>query len=333
MKVALIGSKRGAALYTMATLRTAMQKFGVEETDIGNADALWVSMCDVSEAPMLKKARKQAGRRPLVMGGFEAWMWRPWLAWADFVVVGEGWEFIEAWTKDPHASMSLPCVASEQNKNPVPSTLIRWDLCPLVCAPGHRRYLYLASRGCHRKCPFCLSGHSQPYQKNEQARLEEVSRVVRSRKSRLTWVTNDSRGLPPAPVDVHSVTASDYMKNPLEFKCGLVRIGIEGWTEKCRENLGKPLTNKQLSSLVGMLKQYRQPAELYLIADYPGWSYDMLGELSAAIGQDSESYPPLFIKVTYFDACPGTPMQEATLQGNWCDTTDMFNVLGRTITG
>ena len=328
MKVALIGSSRGAALYTMATLRTAMHAFGIEEAGIVEADALWVSMCDVSEAPVLKRARRQAGRRPLIMGGFEGWMWRPWLAWADAVVVGEGWEFMEAWGRDPDEAMALPCVATTGGRSPVPSSLVRWDLAPLVCAPGHRRYLYLAARGCHRRCAFCLSGHCQRHQVNDEARLVEVARAVRARKSRLTWVTNDSRGLPPAPVDVHSVTAADYMDDPKAYKAGLVRIGIEGWTEACRAKLGKPLTDARLREVVQALKQWKQPAQLYLMADYPGWSYDMLPALMDAIGQDTGSIPPLFLKVTYFDPCPGTPMGDAAITGQWCDTMDMFARLG-----
>lgn len=328
MKVALIGNTRGAALYTMATLRTAMQASGVIETDIGNADAVWVSICDVTELPTLKRARKLAGKRPLIMGGFEAWIWRPYLAWADAVVVGEGWEFIEKWGQDPSAALSLPCVAT-RDKAPTPSTLVRWDLCPLVCVPGHRRYQYLAARGCRRNCPFCLTGNCQPYQPNEPARLEEVARVVRARKSRLTWVTNDSHGLPVAPVDVHSVCADDYMAHPDMYKAGLVRIGIEGWTEDCRRRLGKPLSDADLRGLVDALKVHRQPAELYLMADYPGWQFGMVDVLASAIGEDADCSPPLFLKITYFDPLPGTPMGDACISGQWCDTRAVFERIGR----
>jgi len=329
VKVALLSDKRGAALYTAAALRVAMKDAGVIETDIGQADAVWFSMCDVTEHKALIRARKQAGQRPLIMGGFEAWMPTPWLAWADAVVVGEGWEFIEAWGRSADEAMGLPCVATRnQDAAPIPSTAIRWDLCPLVCVPGHRKYLYLASRGCHRRCPFCLTGSCQPYQVNDTARLVEVARAVKARKARLTWVTNDSKGLPPAPVVVHSITATDYLDNPLRHQCGLVRIGLEGWTAECRTMLGKPLSNRGLRTLVDTLEVNRQPAQFFFMADYPGWHAGMEKELQDAIGPDKGSIPPIFIKVTYFDPMPGTELGGAKVSGQWCDTVAMFHRLG-----
>jgi hypothetical protein len=114
----------------------------------------------------------------------------------------------------------------------------------------------------------------------------------------------------------------------MAYKCGLVRIGVEGWTEECRRKLGKPLSDADLRRLVDALKTHRQAAELYLMADYPGWSYGMLDPFMRAIGADDGSSPPLFVKSTYFDPLPGTPMGGAAIAGQWCDTAATFARLG-----
>lgn len=119
--VHLIVDKTGTNLYTAATLRTLMKKYGITETTPEKADVIWVSISHTDDLPTIKNARKIAGKRPLIMGGFESFFPVPYLAYADAICVGEGLEMIEAWGRIGYEALELPCFATREkyknNKN------------------------------------------------------------------------------------------------------------------------------------------------------------------------------------------------------------------------
>jgi len=321
----LIHSDEAANLYTVAMLRSLMKHAGIEETAMATADALWVSVCDPTEVGMLVKARVSARGRPVIMGGFEAFFGEPYLAWADAVVVGEGWEFIRAWGQDPAAAMNLPCVLTKDREARA-SYDCAFDLAPLLKVPGDGRYYYLGGRGCHRKCLFCATGWTQPNQHNQNVRAA-ISQARSAGGRGLTIIGNDGRDLVPGFANAKSVTVHDYLMDPEKYKSPMVHLGIEGWTQDDRKLLGKPISDVDIGRLFAASKWAKQKMELFLIVGYPGWDSSRIGSLLAAIPTDAANGPSVHFKTTYFDPCPHTPLSRSAVSDEWLDCKQLFREL------
>jgi len=127
MKVHLRGGSGSVNMYTLATLRNLCRIAGIELVERQEeATALWVSVSDPDDLPMLQKARRESNGRPVIMGGFEGYTGVPYLAWADAVVVGEGWEFISTWGKSPDCALNLPCVLTDERPGAREGDGITW---------------------------------------------------------------------------------------------------------------------------------------------------------------------------------------------------------------
>ena len=67
LKISLVTSNRESQ-YTVALLNKLGNKHGFEWVEPGEADLVLCSVCDIDDLPKLKKARKMAGDKPLIMG-------------------------------------------------------------------------------------------------------------------------------------------------------------------------------------------------------------------------------------------------------------------------
>jgi len=321
------GQSSGNVFYTVATIRHFCALCGVAVVDdVAEADVLWVSLCDPSDLPVLRRARKIAESRPVVMGGFESYFGEPYLAWADYVVVGEGWEFISAWGRDPAAALGLPCVLSA-DADATPSYTLPFERCPVVRMPGGRkrgRYYSLATKGCKQRCAFCATSWAMPYQQSSHVRA--VGQHIASLGGQVTFISNDDCGhLPGVRVPARSARVRDYLRAPAKFKAGMVHFGVEGWTADACRWLGKPLPDEALRELFYVTERERQRCELFFIADYPGWRQSDVAEWGERIIHASASRTPtVHVKVTYLDPCPHTPLAKMAIGGAWCDTRAAF---------
>lgn len=326
--VALLGGNGFGTLYTGAMLRSMMQTVGVVEASVGEADALWVSICDPDDLPVLLQARRVACGRPVVMGGFEGYFSRPYLAWADAVVVGEGWEFIQAWGEDPARALSLACVSTRDHLASESSTHIPWELCPLVRVPGRERYYYLAGRGCRGRCAFCATAAVRPYENAPDALVRKALRYVEQRRGKLTLITNDSyRVHLSSAVNAQSVRVRDYLRNPRRYKASMLHFGVEAWSENQRRLWHKPISDEDIVRLLETTARYRQPCELFFIVGYSGWSLADVEAFGAILPCDASNSPAVRVKCTYLDPCPHTELESLPINTVFCDTREVFSIL------
>lgn len=331
MKIWIESAKNSTGMYTTATLKHFCSLNHIEmANDIEDADCLWVSMCDPSDLPLLKKARKLAQGRPVVMGGFEAFFGVPYTAWADYVVVGEGWEFIEAWGKDPATAIDLPCVLKKgSNRDVIPSYFMPWGKMPIVKMPGKNRYYYMGGRGCKYKCKFCATSWVYPHTSNPYI-LKACNNLGKlGGKHSVTLVSNDAEEMLEHPfLKSNSIRAANYLENPEKYKAPLFHIGVEGWTEKARKLFGKPIKDDDLHRMCNLLKERKQQAEFFFIVDYPDWNMqDVEYFAEDVIPLDCGYTPKIFIKTTYFDPCPHTPYSKLPIEGRYCDTQKVFSII------
>lgn len=312
-------------MYTAGALEQMCRDAGVDMApSASDADALWVSMCDPDDLPALIAARKAAAGRPVIMGGFEAFFGEPYLAWADHVVVGEGWDFIEAWGRDPREALSLPCVLTRE-RSATANYHVAYEHMPLVRVPGgaRGRYYYLAGRGCHNKCRFCATAWCMPHTSNPRAAW--ALSTVAGRGGKLTLISNDSGEIEPSPaLNVQSVTVRDYLRAPERYKANMLHFGIEGWTEAARKGLGKPIADAALRDLFVATREARQRCELFFISDYPGWRPDDVQAFVDAVVPLELGGPAIHVKATYFDPCPHTPLAKEAVRGQWWSQSAAF---------
>lgn len=329
MSVALLAAKSATNLYTLAALRALMRAYNVSETTPDKAGALWVSICDPDDLPVLIDARRIAGNRPVIMGGFESYFGLPYLAWADAVVVGEGAEFIAAWGADPDAALTLPCVLRCNGPSAVPSYVVDWAHMPLLKVPGHERYYYMAGRGCKGKCAFCATSWTQPKQTAPAWLLSQVVGYVEGRdRGALTLITNDSESVRESRVvNAQSVRVRDYLANPKRYKAAMLHFGVEAWDEDTRRKWGKPIGDAELCQLMAVTAQERQPCELFFIVGYPGWSMADVRRFASLLDLDTRNAPQIRIKATYLDPCPHTPLGDTEITESFCDIGETFAAL------
>jgi hypothetical protein len=327
MRISLLTSKVGAAMYTAATLRHLCKRHGVEIVCEADADALWVSVCDPDDLPVLQRAREIAAGRPVVMGGFESYCGVPYLAWADAVVVGEGFEFIEAWGDDPGKAMELPCVLTRDSGGAIPSYRVDWADVPLVKMPGGNRYYYLSGKGCKGKCKFCLTAWAQPHVTCESARLRGAAAATKG--GTINLVSNDSDAqLLDVRASSRSVRVRDYLSAPEKFRATMIHFGIEGWADGARRDMAKPISDDEIRELFRVTGRLKQRMELFFIVGYPGFSADHVESFADnVLPVDPAGCPSAHFKLTYFDPCPHTPWSNEPIGLQFVDMKKSFALL------
>lgn len=326
MRVCLKISDTAANMYTIGTLKHLCRQHGVDLVEEHEADAIWVSVCDPDDLPVLQRARSVARGRPVIMGGFDSYCGVPYLAWADAVVVGEGFEFIEAWGRDPSQAMTLPCVLTRESTSVVPSYRIDWSNVPLVRLAGGRRVSYMTGRGCKGKCKFCLASWSRPHASVPAAMLSAA--VKSAGRASFNCVSNDSDARTGKKTASASVRARDYLRSADRYDAAIVRFGIEGWTEDARRSMAKPITDDEIRRLFDVTAERRQRMELFFIVGYPGFhAHDIDAFAEYVLPVDPSGTPAVHIKVTYFDPCPHTPWKNEAVGCEYVDTRRVFAVM------
>jgi hypothetical protein len=320
-----IDTGKFGASYTDALLRRLCRISGINIISDNDADVFFVSMCDPSDLHVLIDARKLAGDRLVIVGGFESYFATPLMAWADYAVVGEGFDFFNA-IKNSKDWKSLSCVLQKGGKAEA-SYNTEWNLLPIV-KTGKKKMYYLAGRGCHNKCLFCATSWVQPFRQQSVDNLKIAARQAQKAKCGMTFICNDSRGIPRFKnVNAASVTIRDYLRNPKEYKSLMLHFGVEGWTEAERVAYGKPVSDDDIAHLFAVTSEEKQRCELFTIVGRSDWSLDCVRDFANRIPQDTNHLPPVFLKATYFDPCPHTPLARECPATEYADIEKMFRIL------
>jgi len=338
LKIHLQGGERSTAMYTIATIRQLCIEYGVTLVENrADADVLWLSICDVDDVyKALVPAAKEANGRPIICGGFACYNPIPLLAWADAVVTGEGWEFIQTWgEKGMDAAMARPEVMTMEryktNTRVEPSYKVPYAHAPLMrTAGGGQSYYYLGGRGCKGKCAFCATSWAMPYTKAPEALLERVvSHVEAIPKGLLSIVSNDADPVRQSKcISSQSIRITDYLDDPLRYKSRSLHAGIECWTEDSRRQMGKPISDDAIREVILRTAQQRQVIELFFIVGYPGWSMDdVRWWCDEVLPIQTEFSPFLSIKCTYLDPQPHTPSQNWPVDPAYWDSKETFRLM------
>jgi radical SAM superfamily enzyme YgiQ (UPF0313 family) len=311
LKIHFLEVKNKLRKYTDKTLRYLCRYYGIEIASEEDADLILVTIDDPDDLRTLKRARKIAGHRPVIAGGFEGFGGEYLLAYADGINVGEGFEFFEALgkAKSVDSLLLLPYVLTKDKNVVYPSTRIDCDKLPVVRIRPKLWY-YLAGRGCVGKCAFCATSFYYPRWHNSDINIQRVLKYIEGEGGRLTLITNDSAEIKVQSKarSVQSVRIKDYLRNPARFqKSNMLHFGIEGFSEEQRRYFGKPISNELITELIHVTGERKQQIEFFFVPGLPD-TYEAMMKFAESVPVCAYPYPRIMIKLTRLDPSPHTPL-------------------------
>ncbi len=274
-------------------------------------DLICVSFCSPREVNLLASARKVAdsSRVPLLAGGCETYTGATYLAWADYLCVGEGYELLRsvANSTDPVAVLEgsrQVLRRTNPNAEVAPNYEIPWHELPPVQTTSAIFY-YLHGRGCKNKCRFCMTSWTQPHQIVPVTILTQAEGMMRG-KQRLLYVSNEAGiGSGAGSMMLRDFLAESRLRWPM-----VIRLGVEGLTEERRRSFAKPMPDGDIAAAIRKAKEIKRQLELFFIIGWPDdpSPQDAFRNLIGLVGVDGVRFPRVFLKFTWFEPSPHTPM-------------------------
>jgi len=293
--------------YPKILLRQLAEQAGMEVVDHpAKAEAVLVSLCDVSELHHLVAARKFG--RPVIAGGWISYM--PFLRhFADLVCVGEGYNFMRELgrARSLRDMEGLPYVSTPA-KQGVIDEHIDWDVNPIARVGGNACYYY-CGKGCPTKCKFCAMAYSRHVQYADFGYIERAAEATPSNGHLFLMVSYLPYKLPQAieqRLGATDVRIKDYIRRPV--KARQVRAGVEFLSAQLRRDLAKPLTEDHIAEFFRVTKAQKTEATLYFIG-----GLETVDDAEAFIGclpVDMDLGPRVHLHFTYLDPQPLTPMAD-----------------------
>lgn len=283
---------------------------------------------------------------------------RPVIPYADVVCVGEG----ERWIGDALRRLEYGGGAEELSGitgtivssmwhpgAPVPKPNIERPLPynpPYLNRPGTRSaawYIEMA-RGCPYRCEFCELGSSTPYRMYSREHLEKVIDAADTRVTRKINFYAPDEASHPHYNDLYShlsqkgfsaafssMRIDSVMKTPPIIKSNhLIRVGVDGLTEKTRKRIRKNITDNQIVEYFRMfLDRGHVTFKMFMILGYPWDTMEDFksweGMMRRVLALDLTKNVNLRIKWTPFIPQPCTPLRDAKPNYTW----DMYQAVER----
>lgn len=273
-----------------------------------DADMILVSLCDVTLFPDLAKIRSQHPRAKIAVGGHFAFFFKACALFADYVCVGQGFEFFACQSEEE--IRSLPCVyyhGRDTKANPiVANQKILWRLCPVIQV-STKSFYYFAGVGCKNKCRFCFTSWTHRHELNNPALVRNAGKMIGS-KGNLTLISNeyaDDFGIGNNKVRVRDVMLRDFLKERRKT-VQLVRVGLEFATEASRRRLGKPFSDDELFEAIRHAGRLGVGLQLFCIGGID--THDEWADLFSRVPEDYRFSPRVFFKFTNLEYQMFTPL-------------------------
>lgn len=280
-----------------------------------DADLIAASICSPRQVGLLAAGRKIADQRriPFLVGGPETYVGGTYLAWADFLCVGEGYGLLASLAQNGLAALRVNSVLCRENPDAqiCPDYRVPWKELPAIQTAA-RAYYYLAGRGCRRKCKFCYTSWTQPHQICPDYFLRATEGRM-PRGAHIIYVTNDDGRLARQS---GSATITEFLKPENILWPKVVRMGIEGVTQNRRGQLGKPISDAQIAQAIQKAKALGRQIEFFFIIGWPDDPSEETAfqELTDMLSVETIRHPRIYLKFTWFEAAPHTPLADYDLR-------------------
>jgi radical SAM superfamily enzyme YgiQ (UPF0313 family) len=304
-------NKKNITSYTHELLKHLAIKNGhevVSSPDI--ADISGISLTSFYEIDELRKFRAKNKEGLIVAGGHACNNPSALLRYADFVCLGQGFQFFSE-CGSVSDMFEKPYIIHKKKIAGEYSDFIDWGLIPCVKI-GKNSYSYLYSMGCRNKCKFCLTSWANKYQANpNKAGIKKLKDRIGSKQFYL--ITNDFDSGVNVNRSVSDVRVKEYLSSPEKFDgIKLLRLGVESPSEKTRSWLSKPIKTDHLKDFFRLTKERRQRVNIFMIAGFD--SQEKWEWFADIFDQDYEATPKIGVVMNYFDPSKLTPLENYDLR-------------------
>jgi radical SAM superfamily enzyme YgiQ (UPF0313 family) len=291
-------------VYTDVLLKHLAKINGHECVDNpGDADVLAISMTSLYEIGNLIRLRKQNPNGVIIAGGHVCANASAILRFADYVCMGQGFEFFEQ-CKSVSDLNSMSYIVSKNKTDGKFSQYINWDVLP-VAQISKKAWSYLYGIGCRNRCKFCLTSHINKYQTHPNKAV--FDRLREKIKGQLYLISNDYDKTINIKRNTADITVKEYLSDPNGYShIQFIYLGIEGVAGESRKLFGKNVTTEMIKEMFGITGKLRQRTKLFFIAGVDSQeAWEAFAEY-LPITYDSE--PSMGIIVNYFSPQAYTPL-------------------------
>jgi hypothetical protein len=185
------------------------------------------------------------------------------------------------------------------------------------------------SRGCRKKCYFCQTGWAYDYQETESLN-QVLSQVQSCKRNKITYVSNDLgqySGINYLDSNGDGSYSVEYiLKKKMLPKARVVRLGVEGVSERIREIINKPIKNNDLYNLTLALNRAGKSVKFFMMAGFHFETAEDWEELKAFIARyrRKEQKGTLEISFSAWIPSPATPMCILPLKDDYWKRFEAF---------
>lgn len=314
MKVYFYESIEQQTNYTSKLLKFLCKHYKIEIVENpDNSDCILVSVCDISEIGLLRRARAIFPEKIIISGGFISRF--PILTvYSDFVCVGEAYNFLRklANVKNVRDIEAFPEIATKQ-KLAIPDDFIDISLTPILqCSP--RAYYYYTGKFCPMRCKYCLYGalyNRKSENKFDREILIEkaLMKIPQSAKLFPMLGSYEITKLKPSLVKrlgILDIRISNFLKRAQWRLVGSkIRTGVEFFSEKHRQEWAKPISNEDIKLFFHICRLKKINTMVYFVIGLEE-EEDIMNFIDVVIPYDRVCYPKILFGLTYIDFQPFT---------------------------
>lgn len=316
MKIYFEVEKRQNGAMTITLLKHLLIKQGIEVvSNPENADAIFVSVTDVTYFQVLHQAHKKyKGRIPIVAGGDMTKL--DFIQnYADYTVLGEGYNFIESLgkMKNIHDIIDLPNVRTP-NKQGIIDNDIKWMENPIIKASS-KVFYYYGGKGCPQKCKFCYYSHVNGYSQVDESKIVRALKSIP--KGGKLYVTSAYFPYPKMADELLQklgmIDLKIGMYNKKVYPSRSFRVGIEFFDAETRKLMGKPIPDRQIIELINNSLVRRHEMTTYFMGGIE--DEDAMMRFVDIVPEYHRTYSPrIMLHTQYIDFNKGTPLGDVNIR-------------------
>ena len=301
-------SKQDNAGMSVKCVAWQLQKNGIElVSQPHNADLIFLSSVHPLTAPYAERLKSY--KIPIVFGGFGALSPSIYLNFCDFVVLGDGDRVFKEMAKGGHFE-DLPNVLTKGKASVDIDQNFPFDCPPIQQEDGS--YSVWCGRGCKNKCFFCQTGWALMYKENPVPPIYIANGLLKQGK-KISYLSNDllqHTFYSSLPNVMHGSYSIKFLKKNGLPPARLIRIGVEGVSQRLRTLVNKPIMTDDLVKCSSWLNQNKKGVRWFLIAGLPTEQASDWEELKDAVMFWKKITPKGVLELSFTAWCPdpATPL-------------------------
>lgn len=331
MKICVLDSafplnKQLSAGMAVKTVLWQMEKIGIQTTtDPKLADLICISSVHPITAKYANKFKKL--NKPIIFGGAGCLSPAYYLNYGDYVILGDGENVFNHIKNKGLKDIELLDNVLVKGKK---SVKINQDFpfnAPVI-QQEDGAYSIWCGRGCKNKCFFCQTGWALEYQENPTPPIDKAKTLIKNGK-KISYLSNDvlqHTFYDKLPKVEHGSYSIKYMAKHGLPPARLIRIGVEGVSERLRAFVNKPISKNDLIKATAWLNQNKKGVRWFMIAGLPSETKEDWNELKDAIMQWKKYTDRGVLELSFTAWCPdpATPLSTCKLDDSYYDNFNEF---------